>query len=274
MFQVTPMNAFNYLIMVSLLFYAAFKTQYVKAQDLIEKDIKPLLQFGYTEACPHMCPSDKNKGFTTDIARAIFEHEGYQVKFVDLPWARAAANTLNGQLDGVLSAGKEETPDLLFPTMEIALQSDCFYGKKSDSWVAGKAETFLNRKTIIFNGWVNEKLFQKTLGLKSYNASFEPFSLDQHYTQRVLNMIKLDRANAFWMDINVFAYYKRNKQSDVAGIKSLGCIKHQNLYLALSPKNKMLSAKLADQFDRGMKRLRSSSELDNILQKYGLNDWR
>ena len=258
------MKFINILIIFSLLFPTAIKAE----------DKKPPLRFGYTEACPHMCPYDEKKGFTTDIAKAIFEHAGHQVRFIDLPWARAAANTLNGDLDGVLSAGKEETPDLIFPTMEIAQQSDCFYGKSSDSWIAGNAKTFLSRKTIIFKGWVNEKLFQKELGLINYNASFEPFSIDQDYTQRVLDMVNLDRANAFWMDINVFAYYKRNNPNKVTGIKNLGCIKHQNLYLALSPKNRKLSAKLSDQFDRGIKRLRSSMELNNILQKYGLNDWR
>ena len=258
------MKFINLLLILSLLFPAVIKAQ----------DKKPLLQFGYAEACPHMCPYDKNKGFTTDIARAIFEHYGYRVKFIDLPWARAAANTLNGDLEGVLSAGKEETPDLVFPTMEIAQQSDCFFGKSSDIWKAGNAETFLYRKTIIFKGWANEKLFQKELGLKRYNASFESFSIDQYYTLRVLNMVNLNRANAFWMDINVFAYFKRNNPDEVTDIKNLGCIKHQNLYLALSPQNKALSATLSKEFDRGMKKLRSSRKLDSILQKYGLNDWR
>lgn len=235
---------------------------------------KQHLTFGFTEACPHMCPNSTDKGFTVDIAKAIYEKQGYQVKFMALPWARAAANTLEGYLDGVLSTGKKEAPGLLFPEIEIAVQSDCFFGRSSDSWIATDANSFRNRKTIVFKGWVNEEVYRATLGNETYNETFEEFSIDEHYNERVANMVLLGRADAFWMDINVFAYFTKNNPTLIENkIKNLGCVEHQNLYLALSPKNKKLSDKLARTFNEGMKELRSSGALTEILHKYGLKDW-
>jgi len=221
-----------------------------------------------------MCPYNEDKGFTADIATAVYAQYGYQVELVALPWARVAADTLNGDLHGALSAGKEETPDLLFPDTEIALQSDCFYGSSTDKWVAGNADSFLNRKTIIFKGWGFDEKFKRQLGVENYNASFHEFSIDEFYTKRVASMINLKRADAFWMDVNVFAYSKRNNPSLIGdNIRNLGCINHQKLYLALSPKNPFLSAKLSKEFDQGMSTLRKSGELAEILKKYGLTDW-
>ncbi|MCP5162221.1 MAG: hypothetical protein H6999_00730 [Hahellaceae bacterium] len=233
------------------------------------------LEFGYAEACPHMCPYNEQKGFTTDIARTIFEKRGYRVTFVALPWARAAYQAMQGELDGVLSAGKLETPGMIFPELEIAEQSDCFYGKDSDPWQAGDASSFLNRTTIIFNGWVNERRYRKALGDEVYQQTFEEFSIDSRYYERVLEMVRRGRAHAFWMDSTVFGYLqKHNPELDSRGIKNLGCVGHQYLYLALTPQTQVRSEKLAVEFSEGMQALRDSGELANILQTYGLKDWR
>jgi polar amino acid transport system substrate-binding protein len=254
---------------LSLLFISCMISSLQAAED------KPLIKFGYAEACPHMCPNDNKKGFTTDIARSIFESLGYEVKFYALPWARAAAQALSGELNGVLSAGKDETPLLLFPEIEIALQSDCFIGRKNDEWMPTGADSFVNRHTIVFRGWANEIAYRKAMGDKLYEELFDEFSIDENYMQRVVNMVKLNRAQAFWMDINVFNYYRTRHVALFADqFKNLGCIKFQNLYLAFSPAYPELSEKLMSEFDTGMALLRKSGELNGILQNYGLSDWR
>ncbi|WP_172449228.1 substrate-binding periplasmic protein [Bowmanella denitrificans] len=236
---------------------------------------KPVLKFGYTEACPHMCPNEENQGFTTDIARSIFvEQFGYTVEFYALPWARAVADVAKGELHGVLSAGKDETPELWFPEREIAVQSDCFIGLASDNWVAGDIYSFLNRRTIVFKGWANESAYRAALGSSQYEELFDDFSIDSRYMERVVNMVKLGRADAFWMDVNVYAYYQqRYPQLFDAQLKNLGCIKFQYLYLAFSPAFEQLSAQLMAEFDEGMQQLRKTGDLVSILQRYGVQDW-
>jgi hypothetical protein len=83
-------------------------------------DAKLNLVFGYTEACPHMCPEGKDKGFTTDITRQALETFEYHVNFKALPWARAVSNANSGVINGVISTGKVESPELIYPQMELA----------------------------------------------------------------------------------------------------------------------------------------------------------
>ena len=235
-----------------------------------------LLRFGYADACPHMCPGERHEGFTVDIVRAVYEKLGYRVEFVESPWARAAQNAKVGLLNGVISAGKEEVPGMIFPENELAVQSDCFFGSYSDHWRAvDKPEHFLGRRTIVFKGWILERSYIKALGQQAYNQAFEEFSIDKKYGKRVMEMLRLKRADSFWMDSNVFAYSKlRYPGWFGVDIVNLGCVAFQDLYLALSPATPALSRQLAQQFDLEMPGLRNSGELDEILALYGLSDWR
>lgn len=240
-----------------------------------QSDDTQIVRFGYADACPHMCPKGENQGFTVDIVRAIFEASGIQVQFVDLPWARAAKMALNGELDGVLSAGRAETPEMLFPQQELAFQQDCFYGNANDYWHPTDALSFAGRTSIVFSGWVNEAEYLQSLGADGYHRAFVEFSIDTEYIARVTNMVRRHRADAFWMDPTVYAYSKNlYPQLLDNSLKLLGCVKEQKLYLALTPAKPELSKQLADIFDQRMPLLRQSGQLAEILNRYGLTDWQ
>lgn len=232
-----------------------------------------VLRFGIAEACPHMCPDSLHKGFTHDITLAIFSQLGYQIEFVSLPWARAAVDALNGRLDGVLSAGQSEVPGMIFPSQELATQRDCFFGRSSDTWQPDDAQSFVGRRTIVFKGWVKEQSFLQTLGKEQYRVTFEELPIDEHYYTRVETMVLAGRAHAFWMDENVYDYIRRTTGRYRDGVKNLGCIEFQKLYLALTPQKMTQSTRLAQEFDEGMIHLRESGELARILNVYGLQDW-
>jgi len=240
------------------------------------KEIKTQkLSIGYADACPHMCVDEENKGFTVDIAQAALEAYGYEIEFKALPWARAVANVNNGFLNAVVSTGKEESPLLIYPEQELATQNDCFYGLESDKWQAGDVYSFLNRRTIVFKGWVFEAPYKKTLGKEAYDKLFVHFTIDKSYTDQVIKLVQRGRVNAFWSDSTVFLYYlAKNNLDNKLPIKNLGCVHQQKLYIGFSPKYPELARILADQFDEGMKKLRQTGTLKQILSKYGLRDWR
>lgn len=177
-------------------------------------DTHTSLSIGYAEACPHMCPYDENKGFTTDIAKAVLEMQGWNVRFVALPWARVVANTNTGQLNAAISTGKNESPLLIYPTEELATQEDCFYGAAGDMWKPEGAHSFKIRKTIVFSGWVLEAPYREALGDQLYDSIFEKFSIDKDYHDRSVNLVIRKRMHAFWSDSTVFSYYQSKKHSN------------------------------------------------------------
>jgi polar amino acid transport system substrate-binding protein len=236
---------------------------------------KEVLTFGYTEACPLMCPNQKDKGFTTEITKTVLEKSGYTVKFESLPWSRAVDFANKGTLSGLICTGQEESPLLIYPKLEEGIQNDCFYGAYSDKWKPNDLTSFINRKTIIFKGWVYEQKYKDKLGEKIYFKTFKEFSLEGGYFKRAIKMVQRGRAHAFWSDENMFKYFLKQNQSikEANIVKKLGCIKRQKLYLGMSPKFPKLAKKVNRDFDKGMREIRKSGELDKIMAKYGLTDW-
>lgn len=231
----------------------------------------------YTEVCPFMCTQEKNRGFVTDIAEAVFTTAGYKVNFLALPWARAISDINSGKTDAIISAAKSEAPGLIFPSQEIAMQSDCIFGRKDDDWVPGEdVKSYKGRKTIVFSGWTKEIDFKKELGQDEYDNRFQHFSMDHTYLPRSIKMISLFRADGFWMEPQVVQYFFKNgsDEKQKSEIKNLGCIKRQKLYIGFSPNKPELSKKLALQFDEGITALRQNGKLKLILDKYNLKDWK
>ncbi len=233
------------------------------------------INVGFAEACPHMCPYDQHKGFTVDIARAALEPKGWRLSFVALPWARVVAKANAGSLHAAISTGKKESPQLIYPQLELATQEDCFFGRRNDSWTPQGSSSFLERKTIVFKGWVLEDDYKAVLGETGYKRSFEEFSIDENYIERVIQLVIRHRMDAFWSDSTVFKYYAaRARNADLVNIKKLGCVSKQNLYIGFSPAHPDLTKRLTKDFDAGMERLRETGELNRILGRYGLSDWR
>ena len=97
-----------------------------------------------TEFCPYVCNPEKESGqsgFVIDIFKAIFEKQGYAVKFEVQPWTRAL-KTYNdkGAFDGLVAATKLHPVNkeiAVFPETEICMYTHKFYAPK-DSPLVGK----------------------------------------------------------------------------------------------------------------------------------------
>jgi polar amino acid transport system substrate-binding protein len=85
--------------------------------------------------CPYNCgETDPYPGFMVEIARAVFEKHGIRITYVTVPWSRAVHGTRTGQYDGVIGAGRNETPDFVFPDIEQGLACHTFYVRKGNPW--------------------------------------------------------------------------------------------------------------------------------------------
>lgn len=222
--------------------------------------------------CPYNCDGqEEHSGFMVDIARAVFEKNGYRIIYVTVPWARAIHGTRTGQYDGIVGAGRNETPDFVFPDIEQGLASHTFYVKKGNAWR--------------YDGPAS--LDQVTLGVirhYSYGLLFDTY-IQQHKNDpaRVqvisgesglaLNVRKLvaNRIDVLIEDRSVFQYFLHqtglSDEFDPAGIAGL-----EPVYIAFSP-NLADAPRYADLLTRGMIALRQSGALSDILKTYGLEDW-
>ena len=91
---------------------------------------------------------------------------------------------------------------------------------------------------------------------------------------RLIGLLKSQRIDVLLEDESVFRYCAaRQDFSDfrIAGDEGQS-LTANNLYIAFSPRPE--SRRYARILSQGMQRLRASGELQTILQRYGLNDWK
>lgn len=221
--------------------------------------------------CPYNCIPDSDRpGIMIEIAQYSFELEGHTVTYINQPWARAISNVREGIYDGIVGAGKVETPDFIFPDIELGCATHTLYTRKGEAWT--------------YKGI--ESLDDITLGAVvdySYGDFYEDYILSNLDTGKVQlvagedalnqNIKKLldARVDVLIEDKNVFEHYLyKNSESDY--FEPAGEVGIEKLYIAFSPKNpksQYYSQVLSD----GIRKLTKSGKLFAILKKYGVNNW-
>ncbi|QTA87171.1 substrate-binding periplasmic protein [Desulfonema magnum] len=244
-----------------------------------------------TEFCPYVCISDKedgHEGFVLDIFRAIFEKHGYAVSFEIQPWTRTLKIfNKKGQFDGLLAATKLHpiNKDIaVFPETEICRYTHKFYGLK-DSRLAGvwKYEGIESLKEISLGGikgWsycsleVTRYVNDPPPGVR-VSAMY-----GENLVRRNMKML-LKKHTDLYVENEFMARHFLHKEKK-AGNTLMGKIipidkvpvdeGTANSYpVFYKDKN---GEKYADMFTRGIKELRAKGEIDTIMAKYGLKDWK
>ena len=66
--------------------------------------------------CPFNCdPADANPGYLIELAKKVFEPEGYTIAYSIVPWTRAIEEVTAGKYDILIAASHDESPEILFP---------------------------------------------------------------------------------------------------------------------------------------------------------------
>lgn len=213
------------------------------------------------------------KGYIVDIAEAIFSEFGHKIVYKVLPWKVAVEETRKGNYDGLIGADSEDGAGFVFPEEEIGSYQISFFVKKGSSWCFTNTKSLEKIRLGVAEGYgYNEWLFNYIqANRKDYNR-VQSASGDHPLIMNINKLIagKLDVVPA---SSSTMLYTAKHMgvldQIQVAGTAGFG----RNVYLVFSPAN-VSSKKYADILDAGLRRMRANGELEKILERYGLSDWK
>lgn len=223
--------------------------------------------------CPFNCiPNSNEEGYLVDIARYSFEKLGHKVNYENLPWARAIKDGREGRINGIMGAEKLDAPDYIFPELKIGKADSCFYVKKNSSW---SFKDFNSLSSIVL-GVINQYSYGKKMDKYiSENKGENIFKLSGtgELLNRVTKMLSRGNLDSFLGFSPVIKYHLK-KKNQVGIIQNAGCLKvKHHIYIAFSPKHPK-SKDYAKILTDGIRELRKSGKLKEILKKYGLKDWK
>ncbi len=226
------------------------------------------------EWCPYNCePGSDKPGFMVEIARAVFEPLGHSINYAVTNWSRAIMMARKGRIHGIIGATKSEVPQFIFPGIENGFAGGAFFVREGYGWRYSGLDSLADVRLAVIQDY-------------GYGV-IDPYIETHQSTDRVIvnageNALELNiklllkgRADAVLATGPVL----RNTASEMGVMDRIeyaggdGETGENNLvYIAFSPENPRSKA-YADQLTQGMKDLRSSGRLAEILARYGLEDW-
>jgi polar amino acid transport system substrate-binding protein len=243
--------------------YLSFLNSFVCAEEIV---------LAADEWCPYNCtPNDIHPGFMVEIAKYAFEKSGHTVKYINVSWTRAIHGTRDGQYHGIIGTGKDETPDFVFPDIELGLASHTFYVMNDSQWRFDGLSS-LERVTLgVIENYSHGTLYIDYIKQNEKNP--ERIQVINQDGGLKLNILKLlnNRLDVIVEDKTAFQYYLKTSNTKNKFLES-GTYGNEKVYIAFSPKLKK-SKEYADILTNAMNELRQTGKLNAILNNYGVTDW-
>jgi polar amino acid transport system substrate-binding protein len=222
---------------------------------------------------PHNGDGKTETGYMLDIAKAVFEPKGHKIVFVMTPWENSLADVRSGKCNAVIGAGLEDAPDLVYPEEEQGLSIQLFCVKAGNPWKYGGVESL---KTVKLGVIKDYTYFQAVDDYIKASPAGVVFGTGDNPLESNLARLLNGEVGAVVDDRSVLKYTiaKMKLFGKVAfALSTAEATKSSKLFIAFSPKIPK-SHEYAKLLTEGMVTLRKSGELQKILAKYGLTDWK
>jgi polar amino acid transport system substrate-binding protein len=207
-----------------------------------------------------------------EILRTIFELEGFQVAYINLPWSHCIEDAREGRISALAGAHKAEVPDFIFPRQTIGLSQPTFFVGRDQTWQYRDMASLSSIRlgviqdtfyTEALDDFVNEQL--GTRGILSVKG--------KDSRRRLLEALREKHIDAFVENTPPMVKVLDVMGFDNTQVRTAGIIgSSRPLHVGFSPR-RVDSEALAQIFDLAISKLRSQEGLAPILDQYGLQDW-
>jgi polar amino acid transport system substrate-binding protein len=224
--------------------------------------------------CPYNCePNDALPGYMVEIAKAALEPK-YKVDYQNLNWARAIAEAREGKYSGLVGAANSDAPDFVFPPSALGVGRNCFYVKPDSTWTYKGLDSLKGIAVGVIKDYsYDENEIDGYIKANAKDAKkIDIVSGDNGLDLNVKKTLA-GRIGAFIEEENVIKSYLFKKKLPENAVKSAGCVKESELFVAFSPKQKD-AKELAKIVGDKVEAMRKDGSLKTLLAKYGIADWK
>lgn len=235
------------------------------------------IKFGMVDWCPYTCDIGKEKthGIVPEIISKVFKKYGYTTEFKIVPFGRAIINVQKGKLlHALVTATYDEAPNFVFSKESTGTYNMSVFVEPSNKWKYSGVKSLreLGKPIGVVSGYdYGDERFMKTI--RNEPQLFTVITDDQPLF-RLLKMLEFGRISGFAANKNVLNYSLKEVGNFSELAVNAGDIGNPvPFYTAFSP-NHPKSETYTKLLDEGIRGLRKSGELKDLLDKFGLKDWK
>jgi len=220
--------------------------------------------------CPINCSqSDPQQGYMIDIARIALAKSGYQLNYLEVPWARALAQARNGTIHGVVGAFKGDAPDFIYTdTPLLKMSPSSLFTRIESDWNYQSLESLKGVRLGIVRGYDYGERLNEYIKENLGSQSISQLSGDSVVQRNIKSLLQgrtdvmVESAPVLWYTAKTM---KVEKLLRVAGNTETPMPCH----IAFSPSHPD-SAAIAASFSKGVKHLYQQGKLQTLGDAYGL----
>ena len=225
--------------------------------------------------CPYNClPESDLPGYLVELAQAVYQPHGYTVKYMNLPWSRALEYALSGTIDAAIGAVKGNIQGHYIGVQSLGRDETVLVVRKGErfDYTGPSAMDAKRLGVIIHYTYDNHGEIDQYLEKRKQEQEDSVSVLHQEAAlTSLLNMLVLDRLDVV-IENRFVAAYKAKELNISDHIEIISTGKGDDIYFAFTPNDK--GRQLSTMLDEGVRQLRVSGRLSEILEKYGIRDWK
>jgi polar amino acid transport system substrate-binding protein len=222
--------------------------------------------------CPYNCkPGSEYPGYVVEVAEEVFKNAGYRLEYEYVPWARALKEVTRGTYNGAIAATPQEAPNCIFPDEELGYYANDFIIRKGEPWRFVSMSSLEGIRLGAIDNYNYGENVNSYIERHKHTLSVQVLS-GNRAVERNLKKLLQQKIDVYLEDRNV-AYFTAKQMGIIHRIAWAGNEgKPIALYIAFSPAIPE-SKKHARILSEGIRTLRKSGRLSEILRKYGVKDW-
>ncbi len=213
-------------------------------------------------------PGSDRPGYGIEVLNAIFAPLNIEVDYQTMPWNRAVADARKGDFDSLVGAGIRDAEGFIFPTEKMGVMTAELFVKAGSDIKCSSIEDLKALKIGIIADYSYSEELDAYIAENKDNAERFFVATGEDALEKLAKMVSAGRIKGFLENPMVVA--QNAWKADVVSAGRIGG--EDDLFFALSPARES-SKKYAEIIDKGIKELRSSGKLKEILDKYSISDW-
>ncbi|GAB7079256.1 substrate-binding periplasmic protein [Megalodesulfovibrio paquesii] len=218
--------------------------------------------------------ADTLPGYMVEVVREIFEPLDRVVDYELMSWNRALEECRQGRITAIIGAGEDRKEDFLFPEEEIGWSGYAWFVRSGFHWQFSGLESLSRVRLGVCDTCTYDEALDAYILAHRETEAVQPLAGEDMVDKNLAKLIG-NRIDVFYEDPVVvrWALIRLGAEDKVALANMAPPEKFERIFMGFSRALPEAQA-LAQQFDAGIRRLRATGRLAEILAKYNLEDWK
>lgn len=218
-------------------------------------------------------PKDAKAGYMIEVLREIYAPHGHKIDYQLMSWDDSLENVRKGEFNAVVGAAKDDAPDFVFPREAFGTSSNTFFALNKTKWEYKGISSLAKIKLGVIEDYSYSEELDNYIEANKKNGKVA-VSRGEDALALLINKLQSGTVDVVVEDASVMLFSVMKLGIPPGQIKAVGFPRDsQDIYVAFAPGNPA-SKEYAQLFDEGIRKLRSSGKLQQILTRYNLSDWK